>query len=212
MSLIDEATMTLFKPLRRFGEFRATVVIDEDAEDEAFISRHPVEIGPRATDNAFMEPTSLKITMGWTNSVASAIQADISQIPAILATGGDLTSLFGNVTLNNSTKVYAGLLALMRTLTPFTIVTGKRRYPTMLIQHLSVPTNSKTENALIVTARCKEIILVQTRTVLLGNTSVQDSPEITAPTQNLGTQQLQSAPSYNPGSIISETLAALPGL
>jgi hypothetical protein len=61
------------------------------------------------------------------------------------------------------------------------IVTGKRTYVNMLLAALSVITDVRTENALIATARFREIILVLTRIV-----QVQTPDQYTKPITNRG--------------------------
>jgi hypothetical protein len=48
--------------------------------------------------------------------------------------------------------------------TPFSVYTGKRYYPNMLLENLMVTTDKNTENVLSIRATCKELIMVTTQT------------------------------------------------
>lgn len=161
---------------RNIGGFIADLTISEQHVDELTITEHPVEQGAAITDHAFKRPASVLIQVGYSNASFSAL--------------GDP---------NYVTEVYDAFLQLQASRQPFDIVTGKRAYTNMLFSRLSAPTNERTENALFLTCECREIILVNTQTVALPDASAQKSPQVTAPTQNSGTLQLQNGANYNGG-------------
>jgi hypothetical protein len=86
---------------------------------------------------------------------------------------------------------------------PFTIVTGKRTYQNMLLESLSTTTTRETENALIVEARFREVIIVSTQAKSnLPPVKDQAFPEKTADPVNTGTKQATpSTPSVLNGTI-----------
>lgn len=62
----------------------------------------------------------------------------------------------------------------------------------MLIQSIDVTTDAKTENSLIATIHCREVIIVQTSSVALAPTENQGLPQKTAPIVNTGVKQPQA--------------------
>lgn len=175
-SVGGELVNAFFGPKRSInssiGSFSHYVTIEEHHHDELVITDHPVEQGASISDHAYKKPAEITLTLAWTNSSLSSI-----------------TSLqFGNY----SQYVYKNLLSLQATRTPFNLSTGKRRYQNMLIQSLDTTTDVKTENSLIVSLHCREVIIVQTTTTQLQPASNMANPQKTAATSNTGTKQPQS--------------------
>lgn len=193
MSFLDLQTV-LFRPARQFGPFTAQVTIEEVGRDELTITEHPVEQGATISDHAFKRPAELLIRLGWSNSGPSAVLNDLS----------GLVNVFNNVgagTFNYVQEIYRQLLQLQESRVPFTIVTGKRSYQNMLIQTLTSPTDQKTENALMITAQCKQVIIVQTQVVASAPAANQVAPQDTGAVQNSGTiQPATTNLQYNPDS------------
>ncbi|MGF6837069.1 hypothetical protein QF001_000936 [Paraburkholderia youngii] len=154
------------------GSFSLYVTIEEHHHDELVITDHPVEQGAAISDHAYKKPSELTMTIGWTNSSLASIG----------------TFQFGNY----SSSTYKDLLALQKQRVPFDISTGKRKYRNMLIQSLDTTTDAKTENSLIVTLHCREVIIVQTTTTQLQPAGNMASPQKTAETANTGTKQPQA--------------------
>lgn len=163
----------LFRPARAIADFYADVTIEETARDDLEITRHPVESGSEITDHAYKQPAEVIIRCGWSNS------------------GFDETGFHGPGFVEG---IYDQLLNLQYSRIPFTVVTGKRTYVNMLIASLSQTTDEKTENALIVTVVCRQIILVQTQTTQVAPRAQQAQPENTAATEATGSQQPAAAP------------------
>ncbi|NML34952.1 phage baseplate protein [Paraburkholderia antibiotica] len=175
-SIGGELVSAFFSPKRSInssiGSFQGYVTIDEHHHDEMVITDHPVEQGAAISDHAYKKPAEITLTLAWSNSGLSSI-----------------TSLqFGSY----SQFVYKSLLALQASRTPFDLSTGKRRYTNMLIQSLDTTTDAKTENSLIVTLHCREVIIVQTTTTQLQPAANMSSPQKTAATTNAGTKQPQA--------------------
>lgn len=175
-SIGAEVVSAFFSPKRSItssvGSFQAYVTLDERHHDELVITDHPVEQGASISDHAYKKPAEVTLTLAWSNSSLSSI-----------------TSFqFGSY----NQFVYKNLLALQASRTPFALSTGKRRYQNMLIQSLDTTTDAKTENSLIVTLHCREVIIVQTTTTQLQPADNMSSPQKTAALTNAGTKQPQS--------------------
>jgi len=176
MSIFGNLVSGFFSPKRSINSsvlsFHAYITLEEQHHDELVITDHPVEQGAAISDHAYKKPAEVTLTLAWSNSSLSAV-----------------TSLqFGNY----SDFVYKNLLTLQASRTPFDLSTGKRKYKNMLIQALSVRTDEKTENSLIATVHCREVIIVQTTTTTLQPAANQSNPQKTAATANTGTKQPQA--------------------
>lgn len=175
-SIGGELVNAFFSPRRSInstlGTFSLYVTIEERHHDELVITDHPVEQGAAISDHAYKKPSELTMTIGWSNSSLSSIG----------------TLQFGNY----SRSTYQDLLALQKQRVPFDVSTGKRKYTNMLIQSLDTTTDAKTENSLIVTLHCREVIIVQTTTTQLQPAQNMASPQKTASISNTGTKQPQA--------------------
>jgi hypothetical protein len=187
LSLLNALTDGLIGPIivrgRSIDEFVADVTIREDHEDELVVTENPVEQGADITDHSFKAPARLTVDVGYSNS---SNQAD-----------GDP----GYVQ-----DIYSQFLALQASREPFDVITGKRQYENMLITMLHTVTDKDTENALFLTIRMKEVILVDTETVSVPPSQNQKNPQSTGATQSTGTQQPQYAGGV--GAIGSPTTSA----
>lgn len=166
---LDRAT-AMFKPHRSIGLIIADVTIEETGRDDLEITRHPVEIGAQITDHSYKQPAEIIIRCGWSNS----------------------GSLPGYVQ-----SVHDALLELQGTRQPFAVTTGKRTYPVMLMASLTITTDSTTENALMASVVCREIILVQTRTTQFAPRGQQSQPQSTGATESTGNKQPIAAPNVS---------------
>jgi hypothetical protein len=163
----------LFRP-RNLGPFVADVTIEEIHRDRLTTTRHPVEQGAVTTDHAYKEPAEVIIRCGWSNS--SPVD-------------------FGDP--NYVQNIYAEFLALQATLQTFDILTGKRAYTNMLCTMLQVSTDERTENALMMTAECREILIAQTQIMTVGSSSNMSNPQSNSATMNTGTNALGPANANN---------------
>lgn len=186
----------------------AQAVIEEVHHDELEITDHPVEFGATLSDHAYMRPVEVIIHCAWSNSpssntglVGAAVTAGstlLGNSAALAASAANSVLSAGSSLLGNSSgdvkDIYKQLLALQSSRLLFDIYTGKRIYHNMVMKSLSVTTDKRTENALWVTASCREIIIAQTQAVTVPiNTAAQAIPAKTTPVQNSGQQLLQSA-------------------
>ncbi len=182
MSFLSDLQAAVVRPRRAIGEIQAAVTIEEHHIDELQITEHPVEQGAAITDHAFKRPAEVTLKTGWSNS------------GSIL----DPQSLLNSwVNPNYIAEIYQSLLALQEGRIPFDIITGKRKYSNMLLRSLTTTTNQETEHCLIITATCRQIIIVQSRIVTVPPQSQQRSPEQTAPVLNKGTQQPNRSALFN---------------
>lgn len=86
--------------------------------------------------------------------------------------------------------IYQQLLKLQISVTPFTIYTGKRKYDNMLIKTMTVETDRTTENSLVATLNCRQVMIVSTSVLAVSASPLdQASPQATNPTSDLGTKQ-----------------------
>ncbi|MDE1905301.1 MAG: hypothetical protein KGH75_02465 [Rhodospirillales bacterium] len=150
------------------------VTIEESHRDELVITEHPVEQGAQVSDHAYKAPAEVIARYGWSNSNASL--------------AGGVAGLLGQTVTNapDVAEVYQTLLALQASRQPFDLITGKRVYNNMLIRSLQLHTDAATENALMVTAVMRQVILVDTQTTTLKPAN-QAQPQITAAIANQGT-------------------------
>lgn len=166
MSLFDDAFALITMGSRRIGFIIPHVVVQESHRDDLIITDHPVEMGAAISDHAFKRPCEVEMACGWSNSTAGS---------------------YGFVQL-----VYQELLSLQAAREPFSISTGKRIYQNMLISSLALTTDQKTEEALMVMVRAREVIIVSTQTTQ-APPSAMKSPAQTQSMSGGGTVQLQSA-------------------
>lgn len=173
------------------------VVVEERHQDDMMITEHPVEQGAEVSDHVFKRPAELTIKAGWTTAGqflrpgTGIASLPTDALSALLPRQGDPNYL---------ASLYATLLQLQASRSLFTVTTGKRIYPNMALRSLTVNDDYKTASTLMITAACKEVIIVQTRVVTVPPSSVMAQPRRTAPLVNSGTRQTQPAPNYNGAS------------
>ena len=173
---------------RSIGTIVPDVVVEEAHRDSMVITQHPVEKGVTITDHAFAAPSTVVIRAGFSNS--SAADRGYAQ------------------------QVYRQFLAWRASRDPRDVSTGKRRYKNMLPVDISVITDSHSENILMLTVVCQEVIITSTQTTGTGtsttspgdSSSSQADPASTGGTLNQGQVQGYSADStsfqgaFNPGN------------
>ena len=118
----------------------------------------------------------MTIRCGWSNSSLRALLGVVEGI------------LDGSFDTDYVRTTYNKFLALQASRELFDVVTGKRSYKNMVISRISVVTDGTSENALMMTCECQEILLATTQTVQVNNT------------KDGGTKSLQPAPKYNAGT------------
>ena len=186
------------------------VTIEELHTDELEITDHPVEQGSNITDHAFKHPAEITVKMGFSNSpssngslvnaaigLAAADNSLVRTVANAIEIGSNLQSALTGANPNQVNAIYAQLLSLQSSRTLVNLLTGKRIYKDMLIKGLSVLNDDKSENALFISVNFRQIIIVNTQTVTLPQ-STQALPQVTTSLQNLGTKALIPAPNYTP--------------
>lgn len=168
---------------RSIGFIIPDVTIEEIHIDTMQITDHPVEIGAAISDHAFMQPVEVQMTVGWSNSVGG--------FPFY------------------SRLIYDALRGLQQAREPFSVATGKRFYQNMLIRNLIVQTDPESENALMVIASLREVLITNTQTSGSVPQGSMTNPAQTAPQMNLGSI---SSPLYS-GSlpVFAQTGGAMVG-
>jgi hypothetical protein len=207
-----------FYPSADSGSTEAIVAhttLEEVHRDDLEISEHPIEQGASIADHAFKRPAEVIIKCAWSNSpkpttsgiVGAAlgiVGVKAPAVGAVLAAGQTLSAIGGLVAGNSNDGVkaiYQQLLELQEQRIPFDVYTGKRAYRNMLLKSLSVTTDKESENSLLVTAQCRQIMIVSTSTVQApAAASYQKIPTKTSSIMFAGQKQLQaiSSAAVNP--------------
>lgn len=171
------------------SSFTPQVVVEEESTDKLILTDHPVEQGAAITDHAYKLPSTLTIKAGW--SSAQQFGANWNLIPQI-PNPSYLQDLYTSIRQAQQDRKL------------LTVQTGKRVYSSMLLEEITVTTDEKSENILMLRLTFREIITVSTQ---VSNDQVQvanpSQPQSTAPTSNVGSQSLQSGQNYNPSASTS---------
>ena len=196
-------------------EIKAQATVRELHNDELEVTEHPVEVGAMISDHAFKRPAELVLEIAWSNSpsgfgplvnaglsaatAAGAANASVNRIVNAAAIGAaafqagallqssQLGSGVGQYGQINS--IYDQLRTLQTNRALFSIQTGRRLYKNMICKSLVVETDQKSENALFVVMNCKEVLLVNSQTVILPAASQAD-PGSTASAEPKGSVQV----------------------
>lgn len=188
MSLLDFIQLT---PRSSIGGIEIQATLEEIHNSTVQITEHPVELGAEITDHAFKKPDEVVLRCAWSNSSPQALLGTVQRLFSGELSGADYVS-----------DVYSQLRELQEAREPFEIVTTTRRYQNMLITALQVTRDQKTGNALVCTATCREVIIVQTKATTLPPRQDQASPEETAEVEDRGTVQAVPA-TPSPGGAVS---------
>lgn len=199
------------------GGLQPHATIEEIHRDLLEITEHPVELGAPVADHAFLRPAEVIIRCAWSDApqnspgligaalgIAGAASPIVAKAVGALQTASGVVNLAGSLLSGNAVSqgraVYAQLRELQAARIPFDVYTGKRVYKNMLFQSLQVTTDAEHENSLLVTATCKQVIIVKTTTVSVPvNASAQGLPEKTSPVMNYGQKALKALPSIPSG-------------
>lgn len=178
--------VTFFRK-REINGWIPDVILEERHRDELRITEHPVERGASITDHAYKRPAELEMEMlfstygsGFFGAIGSVLEDIADPIGAIK----------GNAN-SNPANMYQALLELQSSRELINVVTGKRRYPNLLLESVQVITNEESENNLRVQCRFREIIIVDTQ---ITKVSAVDQSKIPFSGNNKvqrGSQQIQ---------------------
>lgn len=186
----NQAISLLLRPQRSIGIYMPDCVFTEDHVDTLEITNQPVEQSADITDHAYMRPQTVTIRAGWSNSslgaLGSLVTGAISGTLSLSDALGVLTDGIGGESY--AVQSYNKLLALQKSRVPFTIVTGKRNYTSMLMRSITVHTDATYEYSLMAVIQCRQIITVSTTSTTLPPNANQSQAQTTASPQNTGTQ------------------------
>lgn len=190
--------------------FIPDATIEEVHTDDLEITDHPVEQGTVISDHAFKRPSELVITAGWSdspnnsglaNQILGAAANTSPALQAVIGAAGlvsGLVTMFGsNGSGTPSKAAYLRLLDMQSNRFLFTIYTGKRAYRNMIVKSLATTTDAKTENSLIIRIGCRQILMAQTQTVTVPDSSVMANPQQNGATVNNGVKYPLPSPNIN---------------
>lgn len=186
----------------------AQVTVEEMHQDEAEITENPVEQGAVIADHAFVRPADVVVTAGWSNSPNNS--GPLNQILGAAAnSNGSLQAVIGAAELIGGvvnllsggqdavTQAYQSLLNTYRARALVDVYTARRIYKNMLIKSVVLTTDQKTENSMIVRITFRQILMAQTKTVTIPDSSVMANPEKNAATETGATSYPVPAPNIN---------------
>jgi hypothetical protein len=158
------------------------VTIREEHNDSMTITEHPVQKGTGAfvSDHAYRMPAELTLEYGFSPSGPGNQSISVSYI----------------------NDIYQKILEYQSDRILLNVYTGKRAYKRMLIENVTLTSDLYTDNALLVCINLREIMQASTQLeedILLDPTTVAFPDRAISPLQ-LGTQQVQSAPLFDPDS------------
>lgn len=174
------------KPSRSIGGIVAQATIEEVQTDELTITNHPVELGAAISDHAYLRPAEVVLRVGWSNSGVGAVVSAVQSISG--ASEGD----------NYVRGIYEKLRELQGKREPFDLLTGKRAYRNMLIAALAVTTDVRSENALICTVTCRQVIIAKTVATKMPERANQKEPNKTMQAFTQGVKQAFGGASPSP--------------
>jgi len=188
----------IVKPKRLIGPFVADVTIREKHHDGLQLTNHPVEFGSTISDHAFMLPSELILTVGWSNSPRATGLDGLTA--AITGTATAVQSLLTGNAPQQVKDVYTKMLQLQAQRIPIDVFTGKRIYRNMMIIGLDTETTGQTENSLLLNIELREVIMVSTSVVSVpAPASAQANPASTLAVSNLGAKSLQPGAAWRNG-------------
>lgn len=129
--------------------FDFDAVIREGHESELLICENPIEGGSPVHDHAVILPKRLEL------------EAVVSDNP--LPSGG--ATVFGSIGGRRSVTAYEMMVNLQESREVFTVLTGLRRYPNMMLKRLSADQDAVTAEVLSFRASLQEVRIVSTEIV-----------------------------------------------
>ena len=192
----------LVAPKRSIGGLVAHATLEETHSDDLEITEHPIDQGASVTDHAYMRPREVMVRFGFSNSQGlggAYSNAGLPTLPSVLSGSGAA----------QVDEIYQKLLAMQATRQLIDVFTARRKYSNMLIKSLKVSTNKETENALVVDAVFRQVILVSTQVATISAPAdAQAQPKETSLKQDAGTKSLSQATTAD---VPAATNAVTPG-
>lgn len=159
------------------GGIAVECAVDQRHRDRQDITEHPVEYGADMTDHAINRAGEFTLRCGWSNASIQALQGIVSGV-----TSGGIMSAGSYID-----GIYNQLLALQKSRQIFAVSTIRRQYPVCLMLDISLYTDEKFQQAILVEMEFREIILVSTSTSPIPTQDAQADPSKTAEVQLNGT-------------------------
>lgn len=122
-----------------------------DHTSKLTITSHPVEEGANIADHAYLEPQTITMEIGMSDTCVSYVAGQFQQ------------------KYTRSVSAYDTLLKLQAERKPLTIHTRLKTYYNMLIENITAPDDYTTLFGLRVTVTLTEIITAKTQTVVIEN-------------------------------------------
>ena len=195
MALLDFLQIA---PKGKLGDIEIMATLEEIHTDSVQTTEHPIEIGAPITDHAYVRPSEVVMRCGWSNSSFTALSGAASSF----FSGGEVGEKYTDA-------IYSQLLALQESREPFDVITSARQYVNMLLISLRLDRDEKTSNILMITATCRQVILVNTAATTLPPRDDQANPASTAEIEETGTKQpVKATPS--PGGSVKPIKSELP--
>jgi hypothetical protein len=214
---IQALTIKPQRMLRTENDTSITVVstqitLEEVHSDEMEITDHPVEQGSVISDHAFARPSEVILTIAWSNSPSSTglgnqlLGAAANASPLLQKVIGAAELVNGISAAFSSgdpvtVQKYRAILQLYNDRRIFDVYTGKRVYKNMLIKSLATTTDAKTANSLILRVGMRRILMAQTQTVTVPDSSNMKNPEQNGATVNKGTAYPLPSPNINTSAL-----------
>jgi hypothetical protein len=158
----------------KFGDLEIQTTVESVHTDTLHVTEHPVESGAAITDHSYKRPAEVTLRCGWSNA---SLKADYVS------------------------GIYSQLLKLQESRDPISITTPLRQYDSMLITSLQVTRDQKTGFMLMVTATCREVLIVSTSSATLAPKESQADPASTAEVEDVGAQQATAGTPAPGGSV-----------
>ena len=154
-------------------------VLKTDHVSKVTATNHPIESGANITDHAFIEPDEISLEIGMTNCNGEGV----------------------------SEKMFKSIQDLQASRKPLTVQTRFKTYKNMLIMSMSTPDDFTTMNALKSILFLREIRIVGTQAVEVGERETASGQVQKAGSTNNGTVQ----PNTSNQSVLRQTANILRG-
>ena len=158
-------------------------VFHEETVSSLKITDHPVQNGSNIVDHSYVQPTTITMDIGVSDSMSSIIP-------------GQFTGWY-----TKSVSAYQMLLTLQQSRIPLEVHTRLNHYYNMLIEQITAPDDYKTQHGLKCSVQLKEIFVVEVATT---TTSARSQ---TTGSSSGGTAQ----PTEATGSVLAEAAKAAGG-
>lgn len=197
----------------------------EEHGREATVTAFPIEGGGTINDHIILAPINLTVTGTISDTPLADLKALLTESAGVAASAalGPLGIVAGSTAFGlykalkgakspsvlafaQLCKMQAGdLTAKVPTPPePFDVVTGLQRYPSMVIQSLSVPRSVSTSRSLVFTVKMVQLQVVSPQTIPIA---VFSNPRLAAAKQQTGDQELEAINGASDGLAVEKATA-----